>query len=343
MSEEKKLEDILKDVELQSSEVKGFSPEQLLSCEKCNRANPPTRMACLYCGADLPVTEIASSHIPKLKPLEDWEIGYNIILLANESKELTSSDLFSISSALNLEIEDLKKIIAVKQPLPIARASNTNEATLVEKGLSQLGLNVVVASDSEMQINTPSQRLLGLTFLEDTLIGRTMSDEKALNVNWNDVRLFVTGRVIEKRIETEEKVSRKEVKELEDTREFSTDQMQFDIYTKNNKTGWRIFSDKFDYTCLGDERELTAAQNFNKLIQQLRSRATQAVYDDSYNRVQTALSLVWKVEKRSESLGLKRKNFGQMFSQHVNISSNETQFLRYSRMKAFLDNVQILC
>lgn len=336
MSEEKDLKDILENFEAQSSEAKGFAPEQMLTCEKCKRANPPTRTICLYCGNELPATDIEHAHIPKLKKLEDWEIGYNIILLPGESKELTGSDLYSISNAFNLEVEELKKIIDAQQPLPVARAGNANEAAVVEKALSQMGLKTAVASDSEMAVGTPSQRLLGLTFTEDTLTGRTLSNEKALNVNWDDVRLFVVGRLFEKRVETEEKVSRKEVKDLEDSREFTTDQTEFDIYINGDNKGWKILSDKFDFSCLGEERGLTAAENFNKLIQSLRSRTPKALFDDSYNRVQSVLNFVWSIEQRSKSKGLKRKNFGQMYSQYVSIRSNENQFLRYSRMKAFL-------
>jgi hypothetical protein len=339
MPNEKDLQDILKNFEPQSSELKGFSAEQMLSCEKCNRANPPTRTACLYCGAELPVTEVVAAHIPKLKRLEDWEIGYNIVLLSNQTKEITKNDLYAVAGSLNLDIEDLQKIVELKQSLPIARAANSNEAALVEKGLKQLGIDAVIVSDYEMAINTPSQRLLRATFTETNLIGRTMSNERALNVAWEDVRVIVVGRVIEKRIETEEKISRKEIKELEDSRELSTDQIQLDIYTKGNNIGWRILADRFDYSCLGEGRALTAAENFKKLIERLRQHANQAVFDDSYNRVQSALNLVWSAERRNESLGLKRKNFGHAFSRFANIISNETQFLRYSRMKAFLSNV----
>jgi hypothetical protein len=339
MSDEKDLQDILKNFEPQSSELKGFAAEQMLNCEKCNRANPPTRTVCLYCGADLPVMETASTHIPKLKRLEDWEIGYNIILLSNQPTEITKNDLYAVANSLNLKVEDLQKIVELKQSLPIARAGNPNEAALVEKGLKQLGIDAVIVSDYEMAINTPSQRLLGVTFTETNLIGRTMSNERALNVEWDDVRVIVVGRIIEKRIETEEKVSRKEIKELEDSRELSTDQIQLDIYTKDNNIGWRILADKFDYSCLGEQRSLTAAENFKKLIERLRHHAKQAVFDDSYNRVQSALSLVWAIERRNESLGLKRKNFGRAFSRFANITSNETQFLRYSRLKVFLGNV----
>jgi hypothetical protein len=169
------------------------------------------------------------------------------------------------------------------------------------------------------------------------LTGRDLISENAMNLSWEDARLIVVGRVFERRIETEEKVSRKEVKELADSREYSTDQMQLDIYGGDYPLGWRVVSDKFDFSCLGQGRSLIASQNFESLIGILRVRATEAVFDNSYNRVQSLLNLVWPAERRTESLGLKRRNFGQMISRHAITSSNETQFLRYSRLRSFLN------
>ena len=33
--------------------LKSFSADELLTCDVCLRANPPTRAACIYCGAAL--------------------------------------------------------------------------------------------------------------------------------------------------------------------------------------------------------------------------------------------------------------------------------------------------
>src|SRR4051812_22877911 len=94
-SEKNQAEDRLKNLPLQSGN-EGFAPEQMTACPKCSRKNPPTRLKCLYCGEDLPVTE-ASSVRQLSRKLEPWEKGFNIIFLPGpendfENKEALSSN-----------------------------------------------------------------------------------------------------------------------------------------------------------------------------------------------------------------------------------------------------------
>jgi hypothetical protein len=339
MSEEKDLRQILKDFDPQRTEPQGFKLEQMLKCESCERTNPPTRSSCLYCGTALPVVETALTTLqkPKLKKLESWEQGFNAVLLSQRKRELADNEISEVANFLDLSTNDFKRIIETNIPLPLVHTSSYNEASLIENGLKHFGLEVGVVSDRDMFIEDMPGRLRGLTFTDSMLTGRDLISENAMNLSWEDARLIVVGRVFERRIETEEKVSRKEVKELADSREYSTDQMQLDIYGGDYPLGWRVVSDKFDFSCLGQGRSLIASQNFESLIGILRVRATEAVFDNSYNRVQSLLNLVWPAERRTESLGLKRRNFGQMISRHAITSSNETQFLRYSRLRSFLN------
>src|SRR5215216_7357352 len=63
--------------------VRAFAPAELVACPACGRANAPTRMQCLYCGAGLPAAAGADDlRRPALRPLEAWEQGYNVVLLA---------------------------------------------------------------------------------------------------------------------------------------------------------------------------------------------------------------------------------------------------------------------
>jgi len=333
MSEEKKLEDFLKDFDPHSSELKRFTSEEMLNCEKCGRANAPTRTNCLYCGSALPVVESAKVlQKPKLKKLEDWELGFNVILLPAQQNDF---DFSEVANYLGFSTDDLKSIVSTREPIPVARTENASEAELMKNNLSKIGCETTLVSDWDLAVNDEPKRLRGVIFSEENFVGRTLTNELALNVAWEDIRLIVVGRTFEKRIETEEKISRKEVKELADSRELSTDKLQLDLYCRGEKIGWRISADKFDFSCLGVEKGLTVAENITKFIKALREHATQAVFDDSFNRVHSALNTVWQIESKNESLGLRRKNFGQAVTQHANVSSNENQFLRYSRLKAF--------
>src|SRR5215467_1381946 len=67
---------------IEPSEPQGFSAEQMIRCEECLRANPPTRVSCLYCVAPLPLTE-ASKRLrkPLFRTPEKHQSGYNNILM----------------------------------------------------------------------------------------------------------------------------------------------------------------------------------------------------------------------------------------------------------------------
>src|SRR5947209_2187413 len=68
--------------EVTGTVARGFAPDQMVTCEECLRANPPTRATCLYCAAPLPRTqENAALLRPTLRRLEKWERGFNVILL----------------------------------------------------------------------------------------------------------------------------------------------------------------------------------------------------------------------------------------------------------------------
>ena len=73
---------------VEPSEPQGFSADQMIRCEECLRANPPTRASCLYCAAPLPLTETSARLIkPVLRPPEKHQSGYNNILLPHEHAE----------------------------------------------------------------------------------------------------------------------------------------------------------------------------------------------------------------------------------------------------------------
>src|SRR2546423_15624083 len=88
---------------------RGFEPEQMVTCEECLRANPPTRTTCLYCSAALPETE-ASAELrrPTLRRLEKWERGFNVVLLPCEAGDSLETAWTEISGLLRLQEEELK-------------------------------------------------------------------------------------------------------------------------------------------------------------------------------------------------------------------------------------------
>ena len=124
---------VFDDGPLQPTEPQGFSFEQMVRCDNCLRANPPTRVNCIYCGNALPVTETtAALQKPVLRRLEQWEQGYNNILVPTEGLAADEELLSRVGDLLRLGVENVHKIFAWEKPLPLARAATEDEAALIE-------------------------------------------------------------------------------------------------------------------------------------------------------------------------------------------------------------------
>lgn len=94
------------------SEPRGFALDQMVRCEACLRANPPTRTSCLYCAAQLPRTETSAAlQRPTLRRLEKWEQGFNVILIPGNTAHLREEALQEAAGLLLLTKQDFKRII----------------------------------------------------------------------------------------------------------------------------------------------------------------------------------------------------------------------------------------
>jgi hypothetical protein len=142
------------------------------------------------------------------------------------------------------------------------------------------------------------------------------------------------GRLHSTTVEVEEKRSGGRRRKLGE-REFSTDEALLDIYEQGDNPGWRIRSNSFDFSCLEDQKSLTAFQNFAVLTEMLQDRAAKADFDDSYNHLRTILAKVWPVEERA-ALTEKRRVGARAFHVTITSSDNLDEFTRYSRLRRFL-------
>ncbi len=324
--------------ELLHSEPRGFSPAQMVPCEACLRANPPTRTSCLYCAAALPITQdSAVVQKPTLRRLEQWEPGYNVILVPNRTTGMTAAPLGEMAELLRLDVEDLQRIIESGEPLPLARAATFDEASLVKRRLDALRVSTLIVADHDLATDPSPQRRIGaLAFADDSLGVRPVGSAEELRVALEDVLLLVVGRLFVRRVEVEERQGRSRKSGIVNARELSEDEALLDIYLAPRHGGWRVASHNFDFSCLGEKKGLLVAENFSTLIDALRSRAAGAEYDDSYHRVRYALAPVWPLEQRTESQGWRRGGPGRYNTESVTASDNETQFTRYSRLRHYL-------
>ena len=320
------------------AEPRGFSREQLVRCEACLRANPPTRTSCLYCAAPLPVTEAgASLQRPTLRRLEKWERGFNVILRQTDGALLPPETLLRAAELLRLRPEDFGRIIEAREPLPVARAASSEEAALVERKLGELGFESLVIADEELGAAAAFvRRARWLELKADCLVARPAGGGESVSVLWPEVSLLVVGRLFVREVAVEERKGRRAEKEMVDARELSADESVLDVYTTLDDGCWRVSAASFDFSCLGARKGLVAAQNLATLVGLLREQACAALFDDSYLRVRSALAHVWPVEQQTEARGWRRNAPGRVTTEEVARSDNEAQFTRYSRLRHYL-------
>jgi hypothetical protein len=314
----------------------------MVRCDKCLRANPPTRVNCLYCAAVLPINEAtANLQKPALRPLEKWEQGFNNILLpsaANYPGELADETLREAADLLRLLPADLVRILSLRVPLPLARAATIDEATLVERRLGSLGLNTRIMSDAEPGTGTPAPIKVRALEIDDAQIFAFQTPEApAIRIAWTDFTLFVVGRLIVKRVELKEQKGARVENRILDASEFITDETAVDLYTNQQSTPYRITANSFDFSCLGKNKGLLASDNISRLISLFRVHAPYAGFDDSFNSVRKALEAVWPSEQQNESSGWRRERPGKYSIGSVTELSNEMQFLRYSRLRYYFN------
>lgn len=337
---EKKPEEInsdqwLKDLPLQSENA-AFKPDELATCDKCARTNPPTRLKCLYCGAALAISEAQSKFLkPTLRKLEAWEKGFNLIFLP-DSNIINESGFEEIASLLQTEKEWLQKTIRSKKPLPIARLETEKEAELTRQRLDKLRIKTKILSDDDLRVDKPPRRLRAMDFWDDKLVLIFFNADEIAEINWEDLSLIVPGAIFERKIATTESHNKKGENKLLQTNETASDEILIDIYSRQDKIGYRIEQNGFDFSCLGAEKSLLVAENIRKLVKTLTARTPQAKLVADYLQIRSFLASVWEVEEKVDSQGLKREKFARFNRESITTVSNFAQFTKYSRLQRHL-------
>ncbi len=322
----------LKDLPVQTENL-AFNSEEMIRCAACERASPPNRLKCLYCGKELDVSESQSQNLKlNLRKLEFWEKGFNLIVLPNQPIP-DETKLRESAKLLKIEREVLRKIIEIKKNLPLARVESEKEADILRKYLSEFGLETRILSDESLAIEKPARRLRGIEFFDDKFAMILFNQSEIVEVLKKDLTLIVTGAVFERRIEATEKYSKKGENTILNSTEVSTDETLLDIYSRADSDGYRIWAKGFDFSCLASEKGILAKENLKKLAGKLRQTAPNAAFVDDYLRIREALANVWEVEQKSDSHGLKREGIGKFNLGNVTTINNLAQFTKYSRLQ----------
>src|ERR1044072_9629819 len=122
----------------------------MIRCEECLRANPPTRVSCLYCVAPLPMPAAAARlRNPVLRPPEKHQLGYNNILLPQD-QAAPEEVINDAATLLKLSPENVRELMSQSVPMPVARTASREEAELVSARLRDLGIDCLTLSDEEL-------------------------------------------------------------------------------------------------------------------------------------------------------------------------------------------------
>ena len=321
---------------VEPSEPQGFSAEQMIRCEECLRANPPTRVSCLYCVAPLPLTETSARLIkPTLRQPEKHQLGYNNILLPHE-QAVPGEVIANAAGLLKLSAENVRACLSQGVPLPVTHTTSRVEAELVTERLNELGLHCLTVSDDEL--GNTVRRVRSMIFDHVSLTINPAGVAEQAQVAWSDVSLIVSGRLFETRLEITERMTRKSENEILDTSEFFKDEFVIDFYTTTHTSTWRVGANGFDFSCLGRDKALVVNENMGKLLRSITERARNAKVDDSYARVRNLLELVWTTQPETQSSGWRRERPGKLSVGMSEIRSNEIQFTRYSRLRYYLSH-----
>lgn len=318
-------------------EPQGFPPDQMVRCEECLRANPPTRLDCLYCGATLPFDEKTAGLLkPTLKPIDQSVSGYNNIFLPHAANDLTPAIVGEAANLLKLSSSGLERILATGLALPLARTATQDEALLVERRLKALGLTTEIVSDTDLALQeSPPIRVRALAIDKSGVTAIPMAAEDGVRIPWQDFVLLVMGRLTTNRVELKERKGRRSENEILEADQFFADEVVMDLYHKQPAGNLRIRASGFDFSCL-PQKGLTVADNLARLINLIREKTPAAEYDDSYNLARKALELVLPSEQQTESRGWRRQAPGRYTIEGATEVNNEVQFTRYSRLRYHL-------
>jgi hypothetical protein len=326
------------DDDVQFTSVRPFASRDLISCRACKRSNPPNRVNCIYCGATLPDEELKTKlQRPSLRRLSESETGRAIIVTGRMGVEFGSEAVSGVSELLSLSPDVVRSILNSGYAVPIARVSEEIEATVTLDRLKLLGIEAIAVSDDELGLSrVPPRRVPKLEFTESGATAILSGGTERVEFPWPTVRLIVSGRLLESRVEVEEQKKGTNDPEITNSSETSADELVFDLFAAESAQAFRISAGSFDFSCLWSRMDLITSKNFGILLELILNHAPNCVVDDSFSRVRKILDAIWPIEQRHHSSGVKRLSPGRYRTEAVLLRSNEMQFTRYSYLMNYL-------
>jgi len=317
------------DPQIQTENI-AFDPAVMIACERCGRKNPPNRLKCIYCGTELaiPIAD-AISIKPALRKLELWEHGFNLII----REKMPQPGIADIADLLSMDADDVRAITEADTPLPIARVESEKEAFIIQQRLSQFGIGCTIVSDIDLAADKPPVRLGRIDLFDGRIVLTDFNSGKPIEVDASEFALLVPGMITASKVESLQKKRLGGKTKLIDETASASDEMLLDVYTRHDPGGYRIHRAGFDFSCLGKDKALLADENLRLLAARLKDNCPNAALVNNYSAVRRVLDLVWNVESRKDSAGLRRAGFGKVEFGSTASTSNLNQVTKYSRFQ----------
>jgi len=308
-----------------------FDPSEMIDCEKCSRANPPDRTACLYCGQPF-ASSLIRSDIAKVnyKQPESWESGYSLIFSGKVAP--TDESIAAAADLLKIDEEMLQKLLAVKASVPLIYLRSLTDANVLASQLSQKGFDCAIAGDDLLQAATPPTRVRSIIFERDEVLLQDFNTERFPPVAINDPVLIVTGSLIKTSSEVKGKITKRVMKNAEESLAVS-DETVIDLYPPNDFYGFRIRASGFDFSCLGERKQQIASANMAVLIDELRARFANAVFVDAFKTAGPLIGEIWPPDEIRQSSSVTRSTLGGVHKQKLTVLDNSVQFTKFSRLQ----------
>jgi hypothetical protein len=276
------------------------------------------------------LTSIASA--PPQRNIDNSELAFNTVLDAT-NPALRETAVAALAAALKIEREEAETFLQATRPVPVARSHNYREAEMIASLVQTCGLVARVVADQDLRLETELVRARRIERREGEIEVHHISGSMTLPVT--EIKLMVMGALRSVRVDYTESGSARPGQPVNilDTAEFRSDEMLLDVYAESLERSFRIRSDAFDYSGLVWPLSFRAEVNFQAAIGALRSTAPQAVFDDDFTKVKSALARAWPERTRNEAQGIKRAGLSyRPVAKSSVVSDNRNQFDRYSRL-----------
>jgi hypothetical protein len=311
--------------------VASFAESELVSCTTCQRKNPPIRSKCLYCGAALSLKTVTFDR-PRCdgRKLEVWEKGWNVVAQPTARKNI---DVSAIAEMFGLEMDVCKPLIESQVLLPVARVETEAEASLWSDKLRQMEVDTFVLADERLSSEMRPRRVRSISLGETEIEFVDFNSNLVTRMPGTEIALIVSGKIHTSTNESLEKRSRGKSENIAQL-DSSNEEGVIDIYPNSDRIGFRILASGFDFSFLGDQKSRLSGENVVRTISMLENMIPNAKLISTFGSVRSLLTAVWGLDVREETAGPRRAGFLKAEMERKMVTTNWTQFTKFSRLQA---------